>query len=104
RNRDADKRVMMAANLVEVAPQASTTSAEAEADRKMVRTATLEMLVQHPADTAEKIRVLAEREGGFLVSSEVRGQVDAGGESVTIRVPAGRFDSVRDEIRKLGVG
>ena len=102
-NRDADKRVMMAANFLDVAPQASRTSAEVEADRKMVRAATLEMLVEHPADTAEKIRVLAEREGGFLVSSEVRGQEDAVGGSLTIRVPAGRFDSVRDEIRKLGV-
>lgn len=51
-----------------------------------MRTATLEMLVQHPAETAEKIRLLAEREGGFLVSAEVRGQEDPVGATLNIRV------------------
>ncbi|HXJ90812.1 MAG TPA: DUF4349 domain-containing protein [Candidatus Binatia bacterium] len=99
---DADKAVMRSANYVAV-PQTASNSGDAEADRKMVRTATLEMLVQHPADTAEKIRLLAEQEGGFLVSSEVRGQQDTAGATLTIRVPAGRFESVRGEIRKLGL-
>jgi hypothetical protein len=93
----------MSASFLDAAPQASASSEAAEADRKMVRTSTLEMLVQHPGDAAEKIRVLAEREGGFLVSSEVRGQGDSVGATLTIRVPAEKFDSVRDEIRKLGV-
>ena len=83
--------------------QSAPSSVSAEADRKMVRTATLEMVVQHPAEIAEKIRMLAEREGGFLVSSEVRGQQDPTGGSVTIRVPLERFESVREQIRKLGL-
>ena len=99
---DADKAVMSSANY-SAAPHSTSDSGNADADRKMVRTSTLEMLVQHPADTAEKIRELAERESGFLVSSEVRGQGDSVGATLTIRVPAERFDSVRDEIRKLGV-
>jgi len=100
---DVDKIPMSAAGFLAAAPQATADSANAEADRKMVRTATLEMLVQHPDDTAEKIRMLAEREGGFLVSSEVRGQQDPTGGTLTIRVPAERFESVREQIRNMGL-
>lgn len=96
---DADKFV----NYIPNAVRSVADSRDAEADRKMVRTATLEMLVQNPAETAEKIRVLAEREGGFLVSSEVRGQEYPVGGTLTIRVPAERFENVRDQIRKLGL-
>ncbi|HTT20666.1 MAG TPA: DUF4349 domain-containing protein [Candidatus Sulfotelmatobacter sp.] len=100
---DADKAVMRSASFIAAPGQSASNSGDAEADRKMVRTATLEMLVQQPADTAEKIRLLAEQEGGFLVSSEVRGQQDTAGATLTIRVPAERFESVRDQIRKLGL-
>jgi len=99
---DADKAMMRSAKFV-AGRESVSNSGDADADRKMVRTATLEMLVQHPEDTAEKIRALAEREGGFLVSSEVRGQEYAVGGTLTIRVPAEKFDSVRDEIRKLSL-
>ena len=96
---DADKSVNYTPNAVRSVADAQ----DAEADRKMVRTATLEMLVQHPAETVEKIRLLANREGGFLVSSEVRGQEYPVGGTLTIRVPAERFENVRDQIRKLGL-
>jgi hypothetical protein len=41
--------------------------------------------------------------GGFLVSSEVSGGQDAGSGSLTVRVPAARFEEARSEIRKLGL-
>ena len=85
------------------APQAASASAEGSADRKMIRTSSLDMVVQHPAEAAEKIRALAERVGGFLVSSEMRGGEDATAGSLTIRVPAARFEEARAEIRKLGL-
>jgi hypothetical protein len=69
----------------------------------MVRTCSLEMIVQRPVEAAERIRGLGERLGGFLVSSEVRGGQDATGGSLTIRVPAVRFEEARAEIRKLGL-
>lgn len=99
---DADKMVT-SASLVGPPPQAPSNTADAKADRKMVRTAAVEMLVQRPAETAEKIRLLAEQEGGFLVNSEVRGDQYAAGATLTVRVPAERFEAVRDEIRKLGL-
>lgn len=76
---------------------------EGEADRKMVRTSNLELTVQHVAETAEKIRALAEQAGGFLVSSEVRGGPDATAADVSIRVPVRRYEAVRAEIRRLGL-
>ncbi len=78
-------------------------SGEVASDRKMVRTCSLEMIIQKPAEAAEKIRGLAERLGGFLISSEVRGGQDATGGSLTIRVPAARFEEARAEIRRLGL-
>jgi hypothetical protein len=86
-----------------MAPPAAPPSSEDSSDRKMIRTSSIEMIVQRPAEAAEKIRALAEREGGFLVSSEMRGEQDATGASLTIRVPAARFEGVRAEIRKLGL-
>lgn len=100
---DQDKMIMNAATFFDMSAQSPSNSEQAEARRKMVRTATLEMLVQHPAETAEKIRMLAEKEGGFLVSSEVHGQQDPNGGTLTIRVPAERFESLRAQIRRLAV-
>lgn len=72
-------------------------------DRRMVRTSTLELVVQHPAETAGKIRALAEQSGGFLVSSEVRGGPEATVADLAVRVPVSRYEDVRGAIRKLGL-
>jgi hypothetical protein len=83
--------------------QSTGAAAQGADDRKMVRTISLEMVVQHPGLAAEQIRALAERLGGFLVSSEVSGGQDATSGSLTVRVPAGRYEDARAEIRKLGL-
>jgi hypothetical protein len=71
-------------------------------ERKIIRTSSMEMVVQHPADVADQIAAMAERLGGYLVSSEGGGQKAAMG-TLTIRVPAARFEEARVAIRKLGV-
>ena len=76
---------------------------DADKDRKLVRTSSLELVVAKPAEAAEKIRALAERVGGFLARSQIRGDQDISGGSLTIRVPAARFEDARSEIRKLGL-
>ena len=78
-------------------------SNENDEDRKMVRTSYLELEVAKPEEAAEKVRGLAERSGGFLVTSEVRGDQYASGASLTIRVPLIRYEQVRAEIRKLAL-
>ncbi len=72
------------------------------AERKIIRTSSLEMVVQHPADVADQIATMAEHMGGYLVSSEGGGQNTTSG-TLTIRVPSARFEEARASIRKLGV-
>ena len=74
----------------------------ADVERKIVRTSSLEMVVQHPAETAEKINALVESMGGYLVTSDDGGQNAASG-TLTVRVPAPRFDEARAQIRKLAL-
>ncbi len=48
-----------------------------DGERKTVRTATLDLEVKSPAESAERIRQLAGQMGGFVVTSEVRGNQEA---------------------------
>ena len=71
--------------------------------RKMVRNASIQLIVRHPKEASDTIRQLAEQAGGFLVSAEVLGGEEATSASLTIRVPEGKFTEVREKIAKLGV-
>lgn len=71
--------------------------------RKMIRTGSLDLVVKNPRESSENIRQIAERAGGFLVSSEVYGSEEDSNASVTVRVPAARFEEVRAAVRKLGL-
>ena len=75
---------------------------DATAGRKIIRTTSMAMVVQHPADAAEKITSLAEGLGGYLVSADGGGQNATSG-MLTIRVPSARFEEARSNIRKLGL-
>src|SRR6202043_1702033 len=80
----------------------SPASIDAIAGRKIIRTASMSMVVQHPMEVADKIAALVEGLGGYIEASEGGGQDSTSG-TLTIRVPAARFDQARAEIRKLGV-
>jgi hypothetical protein len=71
-------------------------------DRKIVRTTAISLIVQHPAEAAEKMRTLAENFGGYLETSQISGGSDAAA-SLTLRVPVAHFEEARAEIRKLGL-
>ena len=71
-------------------------------DRKIVRTSSLDLVVQHPVEIADKITTLAESFGGYVETSNSGGQNATSG-TLTIRVPANQFEKVRAEIRKLGL-
>lgn len=92
--------------LEQVADEAPTTSASAPAPsaakgRNLVRTSSLEMVVGHPSEIADRIAAVAQGLGGYLVS-ESGGGATTTTATLTIRVPAARFDEARSEIRKLG--
>jgi len=89
---DASKAEAVAGNVAPIA----------DVGRKIIRTSSLEMVVQHPADAAERIGALAESLGGYLVSFDGGGQ-NASSGTLTIRVPAAKFEQARAEIRKLGL-
>jgi len=72
-------------------------------DRKLVRTESIGLIVKTPAETAEKIIQIAQRAGGFLVTSNVNGGADATSALLSIRVPTDKFDEVRAQIRKLSL-
>jgi Domain of unknown function (DUF4349) len=74
---------------------------DGSSDRKLLRTATLGLVVEAPALCSEKIIQVATSAGGFLVDSQVSGNAGFPSASLTIRVPAARFDEVRSQIRKL---
>jgi hypothetical protein len=63
-------------------------------DHKLVSTSSFDLLVKHPAEAAERIRLLTERVGGFLVKSQTNGAQDATSASLIVRVPAARFVEV----------
>jgi len=67
---------------------------------KVIHTSALEMEVKDPAECAENIRELAERLGGSMASSEVRGTDGAG---IVVRIPTARFEGARTAIRKLAL-
>jgi hypothetical protein len=81
----------------------NASTSDDQPDRKLVRTASIDLLVKRPAEAAEKIRALTERVGGFLVKSQTNGAQDATNASLAIRVPAARFSEVAAEIRSLGL-
>ena len=71
-------------------------------ERRIIGTSSLEMVVQHPADAAEKITRMADGMGGYLETASGGGQNATSG-TLTIRVPAARLQEARAEIRKLGL-
>lgn len=85
-----------------ILPATSAVGTDAMAGRKIIRTSSMEMVVQHTAQISDEITALAERLGGYLVTAD-SGGLNATNGSLTIRVPAARFEQARTEIRKLGL-
>lgn len=75
---------------------------EASGPRKMIRTSSLEIIVAHPAETAEKIAALAESLGGYIETASSGGPNATSG-NLTVRVPADHSEQVRTGIRSLGL-
>lgn len=77
-------------------------------ERKLIRNAQMTLESGNPAESQSRVSAIAEAHGGFVVSSESR-QANAEGQlkpemtvTVTIRVPAARFDAAIAEIRGSG--
>jgi hypothetical protein len=81
----------------------------AQADRLVIRNATLTMVVSDPADSVTQISNLAASLGGFVVSSYTyQASVDENGNAltranITVRVPSTQLDAALAQIRALAV-
>ena len=81
---------------------------DAQSERKIVRRAELSIEATDPPAAQRNAIDVAEKLGGFVVSSDVHrsGDVGADGEYVTVslvlRVPAARFVAALDELRTVG--
>jgi hypothetical protein len=71
-------------------------------ERQIVYTCSLELTVSSPSQTAEQVRLLAEKLEGYLENAESGGQTSTQA-SITIRIPAAQLESAKAEIRKLAV-
>ena len=82
----------------------SPESARASAGQKLVRRAHLQLKVEELPDAASRIRSIAARQGGVVVSEELysgeRGRDTSG--QVTISVPADRLDATIELIAEVG--
>jgi cell division protein FtsL len=72
-------------------------------ERKMIRNACIDLIVERPKEASDNIRKIAKQAGGFLLSAEVYGGENASIASLTVRVPVEKFEDVRAQITKLGI-
>jgi Domain of unknown function (DUF4349) len=70
-------------------------------DRKLVYKVLLDLTVKDVQTGFEQIATIAETSGGFVAESNVRQEGEVRRASVTIRVPAGRYQDVLGQIRGL---
>lgn len=81
-----------------------TQNAPAAIERKIIRNADLELEAAAPSDAQAKITTIVEAKGGFVIasnqsSSDVK-TTERDKVSMTVRVPADKFNESLDEIRK----
>ena len=74
------------------------------AERKVIQTGSLDLLVKSAEKTARDIQGVAERLGGFTASTDIYdiGQ-DAKAGTITVRVAGDKFNIAFDEIKKFAI-
>lgn len=82
---------------------AAPSPSPAPADRKIIRTSCMELIVASPAGVAEKIRAFAESLGGYVETAQISSSQDSPSATITIRVPAARLEDAKTELRKMAV-
>ena len=81
---------------------------QGQADRLVIKNATLSIAVQSPAEALVTVSRMATEMGGFVVSSNSYKTTNSNGlelpeANITIRVPAARLDEALDRIKALVV-
>ena len=76
---------------------------EATAERKIIKTGYITLEVEDIAETMGKVAEVADALGGYVVSSHKYEEERGISGSVTIRVPADRFDEAFDRLHQLAI-
>jgi hypothetical protein len=79
-------------------------AAEAPQQRKIIYTATIELLVDDIDQADKDIRqLIGQEQGAYVAKADVRGSIGSRRTaSLTVRVPVGQFEAFRQAITKLG--
>jgi predicted transcriptional regulator len=83
-----------------------TTTYQTQAEvpsRMIIKTGRLNLVVKDVLDTAKKIGKFAEENGGWVVSSNISEYEKVPSGSITVRVPAEKFDEAKEYFRSLAV-
>lgn len=92
----------VAANVQHAAVEEQLGSSGDHAERQVIRSGTLEIIVTDPLQEAERLRDLATRFSGFIVSSKIAGADERmRSAEVTMRIPADHFDEARAQVRAI---
>jgi hypothetical protein len=71
--------------------------------RLVIKSGWLNLVVKDVLDVAKKIAKFAEENGGWVVSSNISEQEKVPSGSITVRVPAEKFDEAKEYFRGLAV-
>jgi len=80
-----------------------TTGTGASEDRVVIEESALSMVVSDVSETADEVVKYAEREGGFLVSSDITSPEESPVATVTVRVPSAKLRTAIEYYRTLAV-
>lgn len=84
-------------------PSSSNAQASTNIERKIIRNAELDLELANTQEGFNKISTLANNYGGYVVTSESKQFDEAGiAITITIRIPASKFDQAVSEIRGFG--
>lgn len=75
----------------------------ANTERKITKTATLDLLVERAEITAGQIADIAKKYGGFVIQSQIYEKGEAKTGTITIKVPAASFERALGEIKSAAI-
>lgn len=76
----------------------------AEIDEKIIKTGSLDLVVDHADESLTAVEAIASQQGGYVQTSTIQEHEDGAKSGyVTIRVPANVFDATIEELKGLAV-
>jgi hypothetical protein len=90
-------------DVAEIASRAAVQSPQTQRERIVIRTATLQLDVERVDSAEAQVRQIAESRGGYVLSSQTYGEAGERFATITIKVPAIRFDQTISDIGRLAL-